>query len=84
MDSCVIDDNHHAYEQEENDSKLELVPVMVGDKTFHCQPWMAYQAFEFIEMLEFMAEEFSLTVKGNGLIAHIMETGASLPDLEEI
>jgi hypothetical protein len=45
---------------------------------------MAYQAFEFIEMLEFMAEEFSLTVKGNGLIAHIMETGASLPDLEEI
>ena len=84
MDSCVTDGEHHAFKQEENDSKLDLVPVMVGDRTFHCQPWMAYQAFEFIEMLSFMEEEFSLTVKGNGLIAHIIETGAVPPDLEEV
>lgn len=83
MDSCLRNDEHHAYLQAENDSTAPVVPVMVGDKTFFCHRWMAYQAFEFIDMMRGMSEEFSLTVKGDGLIAHILETGAELPQLEE-
>jgi len=83
FDSCVRDDNHHAYTQDENNSKLDLVPVMVGDRTFHCQPWMAYQAVEFGKMMKTLGNEIELTVKGDGLIAYMLETGADAPTLGE-
>lgn len=83
FDSCVREDEHHAYKQDENNSKLDLVPVMVGDRTFHCQPWMAYQAVEFSRMMKTLGDEINLTVKGDGLIAYMLETGADAPTLEE-
>lgn len=83
MDSCIIGDDHHAYEQKENDYTVQNVPVTVGDRTFDCQPWMAYQAFEFIDMVKGLGEEFMLDVVGDGLVAHILKTGAELPAIEE-
>jgi SAM-dependent methyltransferase len=84
FDSCVREDEHHAYEQKENDTKIELAPVSVGGKTFQCQRWMVYQAFEFLDMIKAFGDEVALDVKGDGLIAHILKTGASLPPLEEL
>jgi SAM-dependent methyltransferase len=84
FDSCARDEDHHAYEQKENDTKLEMAPVTVGGRTFLCQRWMVYQAFEFLDMVRIMGDEFSLDVKGDGLIAHILKTGASLPPIEEV
>ena len=82
MDSCLRDDEHHAYEQLENDHP-HIVTMMVEGKTFHCQPWMALQAEDFAKLLEMMDGEISLTVKGAGLCAHILETGARPPTLEK-
>ena len=83
MDSCCAGGHHHAYPQPENDYKVKNIPVTVGDQTFDCQPWMAYQANEFIEMIKTIGDEFMLDVKGDGLIAHILKTGAEMPEIEE-
>jgi len=84
MDSCIIGDEHHAYQQAENDVITETISVMIEGRTFRCQPWMALQAWEMMKLLDAADNEFSLEVKGDGLIAYILETGARLPSLEEL
>lgn len=77
-DSCVFNGgDHHAYRQAENDGEL-LVPVTCGGKTFTCTPWMVSQATEFQDLIKFMGDEVELAVYGDGLIAQILKTGASL------
>ena len=84
FDSCYRDGDHHAYEQAENDYKVNRVlPVTVGGRVFECDPWMFYQAKEWMEMVDLFGEEIDLDVKGDGLIAHIIKTGATLSALEE-
>lgn len=75
-DSCIVDDEAHAYSQPENDKDI-AVPVIVGGKTFKCTPWMAAQATEFISLVRAMGEEVQLEIKGEGLIAWIIEYAAS-------
>lgn len=79
FDSCIVYDTHHAYEQKENDFDPNIMKVMVEGRTFECQPWMALQATEFAHMMEQAPDEFDITVKGDGLIAHVLATGASPP-----
>ena len=67
---------HHAYSQPENDDKVVL-PVTLGGRLFHCHPWMVAQAQEFISLIRIFGSEFELIVHGDGLLAHIVETGAS-------
>lgn len=77
-DSCVFDGaDHHAYRQAENDGEV-LVPVTCGGKTFACTPWMVSQASEFQDLIKFMGNEVELAVYGDGLIAQILKTGATL------
>lgn len=83
MDSCCIEGKHHAYSQPENDYKVRNIPVTVADRTFDCQPWMAYQAYDFVDMVKTIGDEFMLDVKGDGLIAHILKTGAEMPEIED-
>jgi len=85
FDSCIREETneHHAYEQEENDYKTKLVPVTVAGRTFQCQPWMAYQAYEFVDMAKVMGDEIQIDVKGDGLISHIIKTAAEMPELKE-
>jgi len=84
FDSCNSEGAHHAYEQKENDYKVKNVPVTVGDRTFDCQPWMAYQAFEFVDMVKVLADEMLIDIKGDGLMAHIIKTGATAPEIGEV
>ena len=83
MDSCCVDGEHHAYSQPENNYKVKNIPVTVNGRVFDCQPWMAYQADDFVEMVKAIGDEFMLDVKGDGLIAHILKTGADGPIIEE-
>ena len=77
FDSCYLDDEHHAYDQKENG--IEPVGEFeYGDKTFKCEPWMFEQAQDFCKMIEHLDEKFNLVVHGDGLIAHIIKTGAKL------
>ena len=82
MDSCNMDGEHHAYSQPENDYKVRNIPVTVEGRTFDCQPWMAYQAYDLVSMVKTIGDEFMLDVKGDGLIAHIFKTGAEMPEIE--
>lgn len=83
FDSCYRDDEHHAYSQPENDYKAKAIPVHVGGKVFKCDPWMYSQAQEWMEMVGKFGDEIQLDVKGDGLIAHIIKTGAQLSALDE-
>lgn len=84
FDSCHIDGAHHAYEQPENNyGSDKTIPVSVGGKVFACDPWMYCQAKEWMEMVRMFGDEIDLDVKGDGLIAHIIKTGATLSALEE-
>lgn len=88
FDSCLMDGAHHAYSQPENDNERSF-PVTCsskdggGSKTFWCTVWMASQAREFIDVVRMMGDEIQMEVYGNGLIAHIIRTGADAVDLEE-
>ena len=84
FDSCYRDGEHHAYAQAENDYKSILIPVACGgSRTFLCDAWMYPQAKEFIEMIRMFGDEIDLDIKGDGLIAHIIETGAKLYALDQ-
>ena len=80
-----MDGAHHAYEQPENDYKVSgAFPVSVGGRVFMVDPWMFCQATEWMEMVRMLGDEVDLNVKGDGLIAHIIKTGAALSDLEKL
>lgn len=84
FDSCYQEDKHHAYSQPENDYKNSgALPIEVGGRVFQCDPWMYCQAKEFMDMIGLFGDEIDLNVKGDGLIAHIIKTGAELSALEE-
>lgn len=84
FDSCMMDDRHHAYTQEENDGAPEI-DLRVGkgtelDRTFRCQGWMATQVKEFVRLTKVYFQNLQLDVKGDGVIAHIINTGAKLAE----
>ena len=79
-DSCIIGEQHHAYEQKENDDKY-IIEVYAGTRKFKCHPWMVVQANEFPKLIRYIfgvIEGFELNVRGNGLIAHMLEHAANL------
>jgi hypothetical protein len=81
-DSCLTDGAHHAYPQPENHDEQSALPVIVNapgspGRVFSCAPWMISQATEFIEIIRRMGDAFELQIHGDGLLAHILEVGAS-------
>lgn len=79
-DSCLVDDKHHAYEQSENDS-AHVVTIDVGGREFRCHPWMVVQANEVPKIIRYILgpiDGFNLNVRGNGLIAHMINHAAKL------
>ena len=85
LDSCVWRSNatHHAYPQPENDEE-HLFPIVVGGRQFFCAPWMVAQASEFRGLVRLLGDEVEMEVYGDGLIAHIIATGAELADFKEV
>jgi hypothetical protein len=83
FDSCLMGEQHHAYSQPENDYNV-TVDVTCGDRTFTCHAWQATQAFEFVELQQLIGDLCEMEVKGDGLIAHIIKTGADLARAETV
>jgi SAM-dependent methyltransferase len=84
FDSCYRDEEHHAYKQPENNYNLKkrVAVSCGGTRTFWCDAWMYVQAQEFLKMIQVFGDEGpDLNIKGDGLIAHIIETGAQRYDL---
>ncbi len=78
FDSCLCGEEHHAYPQNENNGQ-RIVEVEVGGRKFQCTVWMWEQAHEFLDLTRAIAEVCDLEVYGDGLIAHIIKTSATLP-----
>lgn len=83
FDSCLQGDAHHAYSQPENNDS-PVIAVTCGERVFHCHPWMCQQAQQFQELIKFLGDELDLEVYGDGLIAHMLNTGARLADSQLI
>jgi hypothetical protein len=83
VDSCLEGtDTHHAYVQPENDG-FPVIPVMVtGGRVFYCHQWMIGQAQSFMDLIRGLGNEIELEVYGDGLLAHMLEAGASFEELE--
>lgn len=71
FDSCLREDEHHAYPQSENEG-LYPVKVTVGKRQFQCHPWMALQAKDFQKQWAVQKGDIHLNVHGDGLIAHLV------------
>lgn len=84
LDSCWMGDEHHAYPQGENDNDKHLPTWLNPDghpelaEKFFCAPWMMRQAVDFQNLIRAQGDKFRLNVRGNGLIAAIMRTSATL------
>lgn len=81
LDSCYrkSDQKHHAYDQPLND-KEGAAPFIVADKTFWCSAWQAAQAKNFKDLIDGQGQNLQLAVYGDGLLAHMLKTGAALAD----
>ncbi|CAM5998768.1 unnamed protein product [Sphagnum balticum] len=81
-DSCLQDGRHHAYSQPENDEPY-IIDTICGDRIFQCHAWHIAQAQSFIDLIKVLGEEIELEIHGDGLLRHILTTGAELADLKE-
>lgn len=68
FDSCYRGDEHHAYEQSENDFD-QPVQVDCAGQSFWCAKWMVHQADNFVTSARQLADlDCTITVAGDGLI----------------
>jgi hypothetical protein len=92
-DSCLRDGTHHAYGQPENDASpilpvtldLDGYPVAVTEaaeagRIFYCHPSHLRQATEMTQLVRVLGDDIELAIYGDGLLAHILKTGAALND----
>jgi hypothetical protein len=81
FDSCWLEGRHHAFDQPMNDAdhRLKVYAGVDGSedrRVFYCAPWHLKQAQDFEELTKARGHLFQLNVHGNGLIAHLVRTGA--------
>ncbi|MDB5555421.1 MAG: hypothetical protein JWL86_5405 [Rhizobium sp.] len=89
LDSCWSGEDHHAYEQKENNGE-KTMSVWVRPQgrddlaqRFICSVWQAKQAEDFMQLIKERGDLFQLNVHGPGLIATMVRTGAELEIIEE-
>jgi hypothetical protein len=77
LDSCFKKGAHHAYAQVENDYQAEPWTVKIGRRRFQCEPWMLKQADEFCQMASVLPDDLKMVVKGDGMIAYLIDETAA-------
>lgn len=81
-DSCYAPDGrHHSYEQPENEKEPTTI-LSCGGRQFWCSAWQISQAVHFLELVKHQGHQIRLQVFGDGLISHMIKTGAK-PLLKE-
>lgn len=85
LDSCYKPGSkvHHAYSQPWNDAE-GCAEFECGGRMFECSAWQASQSGEFVDMVRSLGDKLRLEVHGDGLLAHILKTGAELAPITEM
>jgi hypothetical protein len=82
VDSCWLDDAHHALPQPENAAdqrhRWTLAPVDRPDlaKDFWMAPWHVQQIHDVIQILTHHGSQFQFRVHGRGALAHLLDIAA--------
>lgn len=80
VDSCYRDDGrHHAYAQPINEGETTGLFWCAG-RSFRCSGWQAKQAYTFRDVVRAHGQHIRLQVHGDGLLAHMLRTGAELKE----
>lgn len=80
IDSCYAPDGqHHAYPQNLNDGEGSAIFWCAGRK-FRCSAWQASQAENFRKVIAAHGEHLQLSIHGDGVLAHMLRTGAGLEE----
>lgn len=83
VDSCYrMEGEHHAYPQDWNNQEGSA-EFWIAGRSFRMSAWQASQCGEFIDMVKTLGDQVSLDIHGDGVLAHIMKTGADM-DLSEL
>jgi hypothetical protein len=86
-DSCLMDGQHHAYDQPQNDRDgMQSVTISRNGeqaRTFLCAPWMIKQLECALQTIRLHGHNFLLNVHGDGMIAYALQIGADGADIGE-
>ena len=76
FDSSFSDEQAHAYEQERGRNGVlpKRVEIHCGGRTFQSERWMATQVDHFLEFLAANGRGLNVTLYGDGLLQHAVET----------
>jgi len=75
MDSCILDGEHHAYEQDSADD-TPTTTIALNGKPFIVTAWQIQQAMEFMKMVKTFGMDWEIVSHGEGLITHMIKEGA--------
>lgn len=88
IDSCWLEDRHHAFAQPENEADIRITTTAAPSgcpelaRTFHCAPWHVKQLEDFLQVMRVNGGSFQLAVHGPGLLAHALESLAIAGDVD--
>lgn len=71
MDGCLVDGNHHAFDQPENDG-MSVQVVNVNGRRFRAHTWMIGQLDDFLRMVPHIPDDLELAIEGDGMIAFML------------
>jgi len=83
IDSCYAPSGeHHAYAQSLNDGE-GTGRFWCAGREFRCSAWQASQAHNFMQVVRHHGNLLQIAVHGDGLIAHMIKTGAEAQEMKE-
>lgn len=75
-DSCILDNQGHSYEQEQNNDD-QIMTIRINKKEFQVTPAHLSQILEFKEMVQNIGKMYNIIVHGNGAMAHLIKSSGA-------
>lgn len=72
-DSCVIDNDSHAYKQGQNQSD-QVMTIRVNGREFQVTPAHLSQVLEFQDMVKHVGNVYNMIIHGDGIFAHLLKS----------
>lgn len=72
-DSCLLENESHAYEQKINQSD-QVMTIRVNGKEFQVTPAHFSQVLEFQDMVKSIGNVYNMIIHGDGIMAHLIKS----------